>query len=84
MEVMSVRVASETRERMSKLSDINWAEVIREAVEERIALEESLRSPIDRRRAARAASSMDRLRQSLQSSDYRSTDEVRRWRDSRR
>lgn len=81
---MSVRIDPETRRKMAEFRDVNWAEVIREAVARRVEIEESLRVPIDRRRALRAARRMDALRNSLPRSDTDSTEEIRRWRDLRR
>jgi len=69
---------------MANLPDVNWAEVIREALRERIELEEELRRPIDRARAHRAARGMDAVRTNLPVLRFDSTKEVRRWREFRK
>ena len=84
MDVTSVRVDSETKSRMDVLKDVNWAEVIRQALRERLDIEEELRRPIDRSRARRAASTMDAIRTSLPILRFDSTREIRKWRESRR
>ncbi len=81
MEVVSVKVDTETKRRMKKLSDVNWSEVIRMAIRARIEFEESLRSPIDRRRAIAAGRAIDAFRGSVPPSDFDSTKEIRKWRD---
>src|SRR5207244_2185297 len=50
------------KKRMARIRDLNWSEVLREAVERRLDLEERLRAPIDRRRALDAARRMDEFR----------------------
>jgi hypothetical protein len=84
MDVMSVRVDPDTKRKMEELDDINWAEVIRRTLRERLELEEDLRKPLDRRRALRGAQGMDTIRQSLRSVAFDSAREVRKWRESRR
>ncbi len=66
------------------MADVNWAEVIRESLADRLKLEEELRRPIDRRKAIRGARGMDRMRARMSSGTFDSTTEVRRWRDSLR
>lgn len=84
MEVVSVKVDPATKKRMSRFRDINWSEVLRDAIRRRLELEERLRIPIDRRRAIEAARRMDEFRSGIGPSDYDSTKEIRRWRDLRR
>lgn len=81
---MSIRIDPETRRRMAGFGDINWAELIRDMVKERLELEEEMRRPIDRRRARTAARHMDALRSTLGTIHFDSTSEVRKWRDSRK
>ena len=81
---MSVRVDSTMKGRMAALGDVNWAEVIRRAVQARLDLEEDLRNPIDRNRARRAARHTDEFRLSLKRGGYDSTREIRKWRDLRK
>jgi hypothetical protein len=83
MDVMSVRVDPTTKDRMADLADVNWAEVIRMALRERIELERDLRRPLNRRRAVRASRVMDEIRARTVGS-FDSTKEIRKWRNSRR
>jgi len=83
MDVMSIRVDREIRSRMADMGDVNWSEVVRQALRERIELEEDLRRPLNRKRALRAARGLGLLRQRSKSG-FDSTEEVRNWRDSRR
>ncbi len=84
MEVVSFKVDSATKKRMARIRDINWSEVLRDAIRRRLDLEEQLRSPIDRKRALEAARRMDEFRAQVGRSAYDSTKEIRRWRDLRR
>ena len=84
MEVVSFKVDGTMKNRMARIRDLNWSEVLREAVERRLDLEERLRAPIDRRRALDAARRMDEFRAHVGPSEYDSTKEIRRWRDQRR
>lgn len=81
---MSVRVDSSLKQRMAALSDMNWAEVIRRAVQDRLEIEEELRNPIDRRRALHAAQHSDKFRSALEPDNYDTTKEIRKWRDRRK
>ena len=81
MRVVSAKIDDETKRRMSRLSDVNWSEVVRNAIRGRIEIEESLRRPVDRRRAITASRGMDALRESIAPSDFDSTKEIRKWRD---
>ncbi len=79
-----MKVDPETKRRMSRLRDVNWSEVLREAIRRRLDLEERLRAPIDRKRALEAARRMDEFRSRIQPSDFDATREIRRWRDAGR
>ena len=84
MEVVSFKVDSTTKKRMARIRDINWSEVLRDAIRRRLELEERLRTPIDRRRVLEAARRMDEFRAQIGPSEYDSTKEIRHWRDLRR
>jgi len=84
MEGVSFKVDAATKRRMTRLRDINWSEVLREAIRGRLEIEERLRAPIDRRRAIEAARRMDAFRARVGPSDFDSTKEIRKWRDLRR
>ncbi|HDI53109.1 MAG TPA: hypothetical protein ENF89_03030 [Candidatus Bathyarchaeota archaeon] len=80
MSIVSVRVDRETKKKMERYRDVNWSEVIRRAIRARLEIEESLRSPIDRARAERAAMEMERIRAKT-SGRWRGAEEIRRWRE---
>lgn len=82
MKVVSIRVDDETKAQMESLDDINWSEVLRRSIQERLAIEEQLRRGIDRRRAVKAAHGMDTLRGKM-SGRWSGAAEVRKWRDRR-
>lgn len=84
MDVMSIRIDAGTKRRMADLRDVNWAEVVRETISERLAIEEELRQPIDRRKALRAAHGIDLIRGRTRPGRFDSQREVRKWRDSRK
>lgn len=81
MRVVSVRVDDETKRRMERLVDVDWSEVIRNALRDRLSREEALRVQIDRQRAAEAGRQIGAFRASLAPSDFDSTKEIRKWRD---
>ena len=80
VDVVSARIDGETRRRMRRLPQVNWSEVIREAITEKIREEESRREldPRDLREAIRIT---DSLRTPAEGWD--STEEIRRWRERR-
>ncbi|HEX9567495.1 MAG TPA: hypothetical protein VGA48_07885 [Thermoplasmata archaeon] len=84
MEVVSFTVDASTRQRMARIRDVNWSEVLRDAIRRRLELEERPRATIDRQRAREAARRMDELRSAIGPIEYDSTKEIRRWRDLRR
>ena len=84
MDVVSVRIDPDTKGRMAHLTDVSWAEVIREAIRDRVELEEELRRTINRRRALRGTRGIDAIRQMLAGSCFDSTREIRKWRESRK
>jgi len=81
VKVVSVKVDDDTKRAMEGLSDVNWSEVLRGAIRARVELEQSLRIPIDRRRALAAGRAIDAFRASVAPSDFDSTKEIRKWRD---
>ncbi len=84
MEVVSFKVDASTKRRMARLRDINWSEVLRDAIRRRLELEERLRGSANRRGTIEAARRMDEFRSQIGPSEYDSTKEIRRWRDLRR
>ena len=81
VEVVSARVDEETRRKMRRLRHVNWSEVVREAIEERIRLESCIRErdASDVREALRLMDSIRRPRPG-----FDGTEEIRKWRDQRR
>jgi transcriptional regulator of met regulon len=81
VEVVSARVDEETRRNMRRLRHVNWSEVVREAIQEKIRLEDRkrIRSP---REVDEALRMMDSIRRPHQG--YDGAEEIRKWRDLRR
>jgi hypothetical protein len=82
MEVVSAKVDRGTREKMRRLSRINWSETIRRAIQATIEEEEMKErnvDPKDVREGLRIAASIRRP-----SKGWDSTKEIRKWRDLRR
>jgi len=84
MEVVSFKVDASTKRRMARLRDINWSEVLRDAIRRRLELEERLRGSANRHGTIEAARRIDEFRSQIGPSEYDSTKEIRRWRDLRR
>ncbi len=82
MEVVSIRVDPETREKMRQLSHINWSGFIRRAIADRIREEERENRRISSRSLSHASKLTDDLRRP--SPGWSSEEEIRRWRDLRR
>ncbi len=79
VEVVSANVDDETRRRMRRLPDINWSEVIRQAIIKKIEEEEARFSLVDRERLEKAAKETDALR-TPSVPGWNSTKEIRRRR----
>lgn len=82
MEIISTKVKKETREKMRKLSYINWSEVIREMLNARIKEEEEKSRTINRNLISEAARLAADVRKKTEGWD--STKEIRKWRDQTR
>ena len=80
VDVVSARIDEETRRRMRRLPQVNWSEVIRGAIIEKIR-EEEQRREVDPRDLREAAKITDSLR--AKSEGWDSTEEIRRWRERR-
>jgi predicted transcriptional regulator len=81
MEVVSVKVDKETRERMRRLSRINWSETIRRAIEDAIAEEELKERNVDPKDISEGLRIAESVRRP--SKGWNSTKEIRKWRDLR-
>ena len=82
MAVISVRVDERTKERMKSFSYINWSEVIRRAIAERILEEETKKRRLNPRGLSEAVEITERVRRP--SPGWSSTEEIRRWREQRK
>ncbi len=72
---ISVRVDQELKKEMERLKDVNWSEIIREAIRTRITEEKQ-------RNLAKAVLINEQIRKSAVEG-YDSTLLIREWRDSR-
>jgi metal-responsive CopG/Arc/MetJ family transcriptional regulator len=81
VEVVSARVDDETRRRMRRLRHVNWSEVVRAAIQEKIRKEERKRER-DMAEVGEAIRLMDSIRRPH--SGFDGTEEIRKWRDLRR
>lgn len=79
-DVVSARIDDDTRRRMKRLTHINWSQVIREAITDKIS-EEERRPRVDPRDLREAARITDSVR--APSPGWDSTEEIRRWRERR-
>lgn len=81
-DMMSIRVPKEYRKKLKKFKQINWSEVVRKAIATRIDEEERKMD------IKEAVSFMDGIRErilkSQGSTDYDSSEAIRRWRETRR
>jgi len=82
MDVVSVRVDSKIRKKMKLLSYINWSEVIRKAILQRILEEERKKRRLDPNALLKAMEITDKIRRP--SPGWDSTEEIRRWRARRK
>ena len=80
VDIVSARIDRETRRRMRRLPQVNWSEVIRGAIVEKIR-EEERRREVDPRDLREAVEITDSLRAPAEGWD--STEEIRRWRERR-
>jgi predicted transcriptional regulator len=77
MAIVTVRVDENLKKKMEQLREVNWSEVTRTAIEQKIK-DIELWQPIDLARAKRAADDTDELRVKI--SGWNSTEEIRKWR----
>ena len=81
-EFFSVRIPRDLREKMRRYKHINWSEVVRRAILEKIAEEER------RDKRLKAAEVMDKIREDILKTygptDYDSSEVIRYWRDTRK
>jgi len=84
MSLITLKIKDEIKKKMRKYKHINWSEVARNAIEERIRLEE-LAEPrhIDRALLREALEGQDRIR-AKSSGIWSATEEIRKWRELRK
>jgi predicted transcriptional regulator len=78
MPVITLRVDDQLKRKMEELREVNWSEVARKAIEEKIAQAE-LWHPVNVQLLKEASQDTDSLRRNAKGWD--STSEIRRWRD---
>jgi len=80
MEVVSFKIDSRLKKKMKQYKDINWSEILREAVEKRLILEEFFRNTsFDVKKALKASSAIDTLRTKT-SGSWSGEEEIKHWR----
>lgn len=82
MAVVSIRIDEKTKEMMKRLSYINWSEVIRGAISERILAEETRKRRLNPDWLSEAVEITEKIRRP--SPGWSSTEEIRRWREQRK
>ena len=82
MEVVSVKVDKETRNKMRRLANVNWSETIRRAINETIEREELAERNVDPRDIKEGLKIAQSIRRP--SKGWDSTKEIRKWRELRR
>jgi hypothetical protein len=86
MPTISVRIPEDLRRRMSQIKGVNWSEVVRRAILEKIVIEERIGSK-NWDLVRRAGKEADELRMKLEAKygkcNYDSAETIRCWRDAR-
>ena len=82
VEVVSIKVDKRVKDKMKKLSNVNWSETLRRALAAKIGEEEAKTRTVDPKSLVEAASLTDRIRKA--SRHWSSTEEIRRWRETRK
>ncbi len=84
MSLITLKIRDEIKKKMRKYKHINWSEVARSAIEERIRLEE-LAEPrrMDTALLKKAIEGQDRIR-AKSSGNWSATEEIRKWRELRK
>ena len=78
MAIITMRIDDTLKKKMEAMRQINWSEVARRAIEEKIRQLE-LWQPLDVEKLREASKDTDSLRRTIEGWD--STAEVRRWRE---
>ena len=77
--IVSFRINEKLKRKMEEFSYINWSEVVRRAIAEVIAKEETKRSKKDINRIKRAVLKSEGLSRRVEG--WSSVEEIRRWRE---
>lgn len=85
MAIVTVRLDEKLKAKMERLRHVNWSEVVRSAIAERVSLEESLAATrsVNLELVRKAMRDQDRLRAKT-SGRWSGAEEIRKWRESRR
>lgn len=85
MEVTSAKIDKKTKEKMKRFSDVNWSEVIRQAIASRIR-EEELKGRIspNKDEFADAERITNAVRARHAAEGWNSVEEIRKWRNVRK
>jgi len=77
MAIITLRVSDELKKKMDELKDVNWSEIARQAIKQKIT-ETELWQPVDVSLLKQASADTDALRRTIKGWD--STAEIRKWR----
>jgi hypothetical protein len=84
MAIVNVRIPDDLKTRMSNLPELNWSEIVREAIESKISSER--RRAKDREKIRGALKAQDRIAETLvrrYAGSWKGTEVVRYWREHR-
>ena len=84
MAIVNVRIPDDLKTRMSNLPELNWSEIVREAIESKISSER--RRGRDREKIRGALKAQDRIAEALArrySRSWKGTEVIRFWREHR-
>jgi predicted transcriptional regulator len=83
---ITIRIPDALKRKMDRVKDVNWSEVVRRAITDRLKIEEKLKTK-NWDLVARAFKKSDGIRESLEKAcgktDYDSAETIRSWRDAR-
>ncbi|MBN2014687.1 MAG: VapB-type antitoxin [Candidatus Altiarchaeota archaeon] len=82
MSYITVRVDKKLKEEIEKFQDINWSEVVRQSIKERIEHEKTRqrKRTLDVKRIKKAVKAQDELSDKT-SGRWSGTEEIRKWRN---
>src|SRR5712692_4753707 len=86
MAIITVRLPDKLKKQMQKLRHVNWSQIVRKSIEERVVLEVAQQGK-DRIRMREASDKIDELfegvKQRYGTINYDSSETVRLWREAR-